>query len=372
MLPKNIKQAIIKEDRNFMGGGSSFEMPIYNSSRHYKDLCNSDYYRALVVLRHFIKVVSDYYFGTKENAKNIDLFMLTSSVSSPIGPGSDSEPIIINLGELKTYLVDSSQFGFEPLLLNNFDKVYCYLPSMRGENCDERHLNQFYHCEMEMKGELEQLFPIVEGYIKILAEAILLMDNIVNKISSDSAKTKQFLRIIIDTKNLPRITFDEAINILIKNNKKELVNFTNQGNDISNDGELELMRILQLDTPVWLTNFDRDRVPFYQKIDPLNQNKTLNADLLFPQIIMDSFGGEIIGAGQRQDNPEEIYESLKRQNHISSQPYEWYIDLRRQPGYTTTSGFGMGIERFIAWALGKDNVRDVILYPRIKNVKTYP
>ena len=346
-------------------------MPVYSSNSHYRDLCNSKYFQALIVLRHYIKVASDYYFGIKLGAKNIDLFMLTSSVSSPMGPGSDSEPILIKFGKFKTFLADSSQFGFEPLLLNNFDKVYCYLPSMRGEDCDKRHLSQFYHCEMEMKGKLENLLPIIEDYLRTLAETVLLMENIVNKISEDPKKTRQCLKEIIKVNKFPKITFDEAVAALVKNKRNGLVNFTRHGNDISSGGEIELMNILKFKSPLWITNFDRDRAPFYQKPDPQNSDKTINADLLFPPIIKGSFGGEIVGAGQRQDSTKEICESLKRQN-ISSKPYEWYIDLRRQPNYKVTSGFGLGIERFIVWALCKDNIRDVTIYPRIKNIKTYP
>jgi asparaginyl-tRNA synthetase len=93
--------------------------------------------------------------------------------------------------------------------------------------------------------------------------------------------------------------------------------------------------------------------------------------LIFPPIIKESFGGEIVGCGQRQDNPKEIYESLYRQN-ISPEPYEWYINLRKLPKYQVTSGFGLGIERFITWSLCRDDIKNSILYPRLKNVKTYP
>jgi asparaginyl-tRNA synthetase len=123
--------------------------------------------------------------------------------------------------------------------------------------------------------------------------------------------------------------------------------------------------------PVWITGFDRDTVAFYQKPNPENLEKTVNADLIFPPLSLNGFGGEIVGCGQRQDTPEEMYESLKRQG-ISAEPYEWYIDLRRQAGYGTSSGFGLGIERFIAWALAKENIRDVALYPRLKNIISYP
>jgi asparaginyl-tRNA synthetase len=78
-----------------------------------------------------------------------------------------------------------------------------------------------------------------------------------------------------------------------------------------------------------------------------------------------------VGSGQRQDNVSEMYKSLKRQK-ISPKPYKWYIDLRKIPGYKTTSGFGMGIERFIAWFLAKDDIKNVILYPRIRDIRTYP
>ena len=371
MIDERIVKIIIKEDKKFKKN-NRYRTPKYSPGDHYKHLCDNNYYHALIVFRHFIKVVSDFYFSEKQEAKNIDLFMFTSSISSPMGPGSDSEPVSAMLGKLKTFLTDSSQFGFEPLLLNGFNKVYCYLPSIRGEDCDSRHLNQFFHCEMEMRGKINDLFPVIEGYVKALAEAVLLMDNIIERISENSDKTRQHLKEILQAKILPKITFDEAVGLLAKKGKKSLVNFTDHGNDISCEGEIELTKILKVKTPVWITDFDRDRVPFYQKPNPNNHEKTINADLLFPPIIKGAFGGEIIGAGQRQDSVNEIYESLKRQKNLSAEPYEWYIDLRSHPNYKTTSGFGFGVERFIAWALGKENIRDVILYPRIKNIKTFP
>lgn len=373
MLDNSIRKKLLEDDLKISADRKAFfSAPVYNPSNYYKDIALNNYFQVLLLLRHYIKFTSDYYFGINLGAKNIDLFMTTPSISSPMGPGSDSEPIKIKFGKYETFLVDSSQFGFEPLLLNNFDKVYCYLPSMRGENPDNRHLNQFFHCELEIIGNLKDLIPIIEKYIKSLCETILLMNNVIDKISNDNKKTKKILKKIIELNSFPEITFDEAINILIKNGKKKYINFTNHGKDINSEGEIELMNILKLDTPVWIKYFDRDRVPFYQKPNPKNKDKTINADLLFPPLTKESFGGEIVGSGQRQDNSEEMYESLKRQNNISSKSYEWYIDLRRLPNYQITSGFGLGIERFIAWALAKDNIRDVIPYPRLKNVKTLP
>ena len=110
---------------------------------------------------------------------------------------------------------------------------------------------------------------------------------------------------------------------------------------------------------------------FYQKPIASNPESVITSDLIFPPLTPQGLSGEIVGAGQRQNIPEEMYESLKRQG-VNSEAYEWYIDLRRQNSYRITSGFGMGIERFIAWMLGYKNIRDVIPYPRLKNIKTIP
>ena len=108
---------------------------------------------------------------------------MTPSVLSPMGPGSDSEPIPIKFGKYNSNPVDSLKFGLEPLLLNGIDRVYCYMPSMRGENPDQRHLNQVFHCEAEVKANIDDLMPIIEKYTKSLSETLLTMPNILTRIS---------------------------------------------------------------------------------------------------------------------------------------------------------------------------------------------
>lgn len=346
--------------------------PKYNNKTYYKDLAKHEYFDALVTVRHYVKMASDVYFGEVIGAKNTDLFMMTPSVSSPMGPGSDSEVVPIKFGKLNTFLVDSSQFGFEPLLFQNLDKVYCYLPSMRGEKPDARHLNQFYHCEAEIVGGLDDLTPIIDGYIRALADAFLAMEPLVSRMSVDYRKTKQALGKISKSKSFEKMSFDTAFNKLQANEKtKKFTKKTKFGRAINYSGETSLVLKETQDTPLWMWGFDRDTVAFYQKPDPENNDRVINADLLFPPLTKDGFGGEIVGAGQRQDNPKEMLESLKRQG-IRSEPYRWYIDLRKQPGYRTTSGFGLGIERFITWSLGYSSIQDVALYPRLKNIKTTP
>lgn len=345
----------------------------FKPSTYYKDITNSLYMDALIILRHQIKEVSDRYFSDEVGAKNVDLFMITSSISSPMGPGSDSEAVEIQFGKLKTYLVDSSQFGFEPLLFNSLEKLYCYLPSMRGEDPDSRHLNQFYHCEMEMRGTLKELMPIVEGYIKALVMVLLDNDFLLDKLSLRPVLTRTALENVIAIPSFPQITFDQAVEMLEGElDAKDLVRHTKYGRDITSKGEIRIFKLFDCSTPLWITGYDRDRVPFYQKPDPKNSDRVINGDVIFPPITSSSFGGEIVGAGQRQDSAEEMYESMRRQKNLSSDPYEWYIDLRRDPRYRITSGFGLGVERFLAWSLCRETIRDVAVYPRLKNIKTLP
>lgn len=368
ILKELLKLATNEANKFIVSNGENYlRPPSYNPEKYIDNLVNDKYFAALAILRHYIKLASDAYWSGI-GAKNIDLFMLTSSTSSPVGPGSDSEAITIQFGKYKTNLTDSSQFGFEPLMFH-IDKVYCYLPSMRGENPDARHLNQFFHCEGEIVGTLEDLLPIVEGYIRALSNTLIALTPIVKLMSIDFEKTNTALRSIISSNSFQRKTFDDVYPWLQKDQSFFVKN--DFGRNITNSGELALVEHSGEGLPLWLCSYDRDIVPFYQKPNPANPNTVINADLLFNPIVKGGFGGEIIGSGQRQNIPEEITESLSRQR-VESEPYEWYINLRKYPNYKITSGFGLGIERFITWALGYSDIKDVIHYPRLKNIKTFP
>lgn len=372
MIPKHLVDLIKQIDFQVKSSNyNTFEMPEYDHRTHYVELTKSGYFYALIALREVLKLTADYFFIEKRGARTIDLYMLTPSISSPMGLGSDSEAVPLKFGNLDSFLVDSSQFGFEPILLNNIDEIYCYLPSIRGEDPDKRHLNQFFNCEAEIRGGMNKLVPMIEDFVKTLAEAFLFMPETLKRISLDYETTKTSLGKIAKLESFPTISFDDAVDALVKNGYKELVKFNDTGRDLSAVGELKLNEILNFDLPFWVTDYDRDRVPFYQKPNPENPEKVFNADMIFPPLSNNSFGGEIVGCGQRQDDYNEMLESLKRQG-VNSKPYEWYINLRKLPQYKTSSGFGLGVERFITWALCRDDIKNVIPYPRIKNVETYP
>ncbi|MEK9196283.1 MAG: amino acid--tRNA ligase-related protein, partial [Patescibacteria group bacterium] len=195
----------------------------------------------------------DEYFQSLK-APRVDLYMVTSSVSSPMGKGSDSEPWPIKMGEADTHLVDSAQFGMEPLVQKNFDLVYCYLPSFRGEVPDKHHLSQFYHCEAELKGSISKCMQIVKD---LLVELFSLFND------------KEFAK-LIDAERLPKlkdissqsiksIDFNKAVKIL--NNDINYVESSPHGRKITREGEIELSRLLYNHKSIfWLTGFDRDIV----------------------------------------------------------------------------------------------------------------
>jgi asparaginyl-tRNA synthetase len=233
----------------------------YGSQNHIKNLIGDDFYKNLVVFRDVVASSCDEYFY-KLGAPKVDLFLIGKNVSSPIGKGSDSEPIPFMLGEQHVFLVDSSQFGMEPLVMKNFDIVYCYSPSFRGENSDDRHLNQFYHCEAEISGGLDECMKIAEGLIKAVIK---------NVIKNHKAK-----RFIFEKNNFevaenilandfPRLTFNEVEKLLAEHDRQNLIVKNEFGRTITKEGEIKLAKLLGNKSPVWITHYDRNIVAFYQK-----------------------------------------------------------------------------------------------------------
>ncbi len=336
---------------------------MFDSKKHINNLINNKYYKNLLLLRNDLEIGCDKYFQTLK-APKVDLYLISKSVSSPIALGSDSKPINFRLDNDNYFLADSSQFGMEPLLFNSNKIVYCYLPSFRGEDPDNRHLNQFYHCETELLGDCSKAMDVAEGLIKALIEVVVENTKKSNKLSQ--IKDSKLLANISKTK-FPKITFDEAVLLLENNNLGSLIERKSFGRILTTKAENAITRLVSDNKlPVWVTDYDRDTVAFYQMPNPKDSNKVFNADLIAPQLIKNSFGGEILGLGQRQNKAESILESMKRQKIKNTGQYDWYIKLRKNPKYRTTSGFGLGIERFLTWSLGLENLADVCLYPVLK------
>lgn len=149
----------------------------------------------------------------------------------------------------------------------------------------------------------------------------------------------------------PRISYSEALDIL-KQNGVEL----EWGDDFGGGDETVLAN--QFDRPVFVTRYPTKSKAFYMKPDPDNPEVVLCADLLAPEGY-----GEIIGGGQRIDDPE-LLRSRIDEHSLPVEAYQWYVDLR-DFGSVPHSGFGLGIERLIAWICGLDHVRETSPFPRM-------
>ncbi|HFX3783862.1 TPA: asparagine synthetase A [Enterococcus faecium] len=312
---------------------------IYNRGN---DVLKSDWYKKMFRCYSDI-TLETFKFFSKENFYAANLPITTGSISSPMGLGSDSLPVKINLQGQDTYLADSMQFLLEYALRFSNNGVFYVMPSFRGEDADERHLSQFYHAESEIVGELSDVMQLCEKFIKQLAKAVISKKNY---ISSVTAKHLEKVKNIILKEKFPEITYLEAVDLLKKHNVNGFEYIDNLC-VINSIGEKWLIEYFH--GVVWLTHFPHLSVPFYQAYDKNNPELSLSADLLIGI-------GETLGCGERV-GAEEIYKSLE-EHEISAADYKWYIDMK-QNFPMTTSGFGLGIERFIAWLFDVTDIRTI-------------
>lgn len=294
------------------------------------------------------------------NKKKFDVATLpitTGTISSPMGLGSDSLPVKVNLFDNEIYLADSMQFLLEFSLRFDTKGVFYIMPTFRGEDSDKRHLSQFHHSESEIKGSLNDVILLCEEYIKFLTLNISEKEYYKQHVSDEKMKE---VKNIIDAKHFPRIKFKEAINLLKKNNMEDSIDKKDGVLDIKPSGEKWLMHYYE--GPVWLTHFEHLSVPFYQAYDPDDSRYALNADLLIGI-------GETIGCGERLDS-KDVVKSLD--NHsVAREEYEWYIKMKEKFPLKT-SGFGMGIERYIAWLFDEEDIRKIPYVYRDKRDIFYP
>lgn len=240
-----------------------------------------------------------------------------------------------------------------------FGKIYTFGPSFRAECSNTpRHVAEFWHVEPEIAfAELPDVIEVVESSIKYVVKAVL--ERCPNELAFFD---KNFENGLIDklnrlvSENFGVVTYTEAIEIL----KKADVKFefpVEWGGDLATEHEKYLAEVA-FGKPVFVTDYPKEIKSFYMKQNP--DGKTVAAtDLLAPGV------GEIIGGSEREADLGKLLQAMQDRG-MSTAEYENYIDLRRF-GSTPHGGFGLGLERLVMYVTGIENIRDVILYPRVVN-----
>lgn len=184
----------------------------------------------------------------------------TSSASSPMGLGSDSIPVEVELAGVRTMLADSMQFGLEYMCRLHPGGAWYLMPSFRGEPSDATHLGQFFHSEVEMPTDLAATMEAAESYVRILTRAIL--DELAQPLSEVGGGTTH-LEAFVDAP-FERITFDDAVAIL-RDVPGGVYADPGGWRTVTREGEQTLLG--HVGRPVWVTNWDHLAVPFYQAFD---------------------------------------------------------------------------------------------------------
>jgi asparaginyl-tRNA synthetase len=247
----------------------------------------------------------------------------------------------------KAYLTQSGQLYSEATAAA-FGKVYCFGPTFRAEKSKtRRHLMEFWMVEPEVAfAELPDMMELAEEFLSFIVARVL--ENRRNELAILERDTGKLERI---TPPFPRITYEEAVSLL--QSKGNPMQF---GDDFGGDEETLLSQ--QFDRPVIIHRYPSAIKAFYMANDPVRPDLALCMDVLAPEGY-----GEIIGGGQRIHEQEKLLGRI-REHKLPEEAFRWYVDLRRY-GSVPHAGFGMGIERAVAWICGLEHVRETIPFPRM-------
>ncbi len=245
------------------------------------------------------------------------------------------------------YLTQSGQLYMEAAAMA-LGRVYSFGPTFRAEKSKtRRHLIEFWMIEPEMAFvELQESLEIQEQFVTYIVNMVVkecrgeleTLERDINKLEAICGP-------------FPRITYDQAVELLHGDGYE----FT-WGEDFGAPHETAIAQ--HFDKPIFITHYPTGIKAFYMKPDPTRPEVVLCADMIAP----DGYG-EIIGGSQRIDDPI-LMEERFHEHELSKEAYQWYLDLRKY-GTVPHSGFGLGLERTVAWICGLDHVRETIAFPRL-------
>jgi asparaginyl-tRNA synthetase len=247
----------------------------------------------------------------------------------------------------KAYLTQSGQL-YNEATAAAFGKVYCFGPTFRAEKSKtRRHLMEFWMVEPEVAfATLEDTIQLAEGLICFILERALSRRK--GELQTLERDTTALERI---KPPFPRLSYDEAVKILQSAGSE-----IKWGSDFGGGDETILSE--RFDSPVMVHRYPAQVKAFYMQPDPGRPEVSLSVDVLAPEGY-----GEIIGGGQRVHDYDLLLRRLN-EHTLPVEPFKWYLDLRKY-GTAPHAGFGMGIERVVAWICRLDHLRETIAFPRM-------
>lgn len=254
--------------------------------------------------------------------------------------------------EEKAYLTQSGQLYMEAAAAA-FGKAYCFGPTFRAEKSKtRRHLTEFWMVEPEVAFmDLYEDMDLAEDFVCYIVEQVLK-----NRRAELEVLERDISKLEAIKKPFPRITYDEAIELIRTHGPEEEHKNFPWGEDFGGDEETIISS--QFDKPVFIHHYPTEIKAFYMKPDPANPKYALNVDMIAPEGY-----GEVIGGGQREDDLEVLVSKIQAHN-LPLEAFSWYLDVRKY-GSFPHAGFGLGIERTVSWICGLHHVRETIPFPRL-------
>ena len=272
----------------------------------------------------------------------VDTPILTGAIGEEAGNLFATE--YFDLG--KAYLAQTGQLYVEAAAAAH-GKVYCFGPTFRAEKSKtRRHLTEFWMVEPEVAfNDSDANMRLQEEFVSyIVGRALDRRKEEVKELERDTVPLERVLA------PFPRISYTDAVSKL-----NALGSDISWGSDLGGDDETLLAK--EFDRPLLVYNYPRQVKAFYMKENPEDPRTVLNNDCLAPEGY-----GEIIGGSQREDNYDKLLARIKEQG-LDPKVYRWYLDLRKY-GTFVHSGFGLGVERTVAWICGIPHIREAIAFPR--------
>jgi asparaginyl-tRNA synthetase len=297
--------------------------------------------RAIFVVRNEIEqAIHDFFY--ERGFLRVDTPILTAAIGERSGLFSTEY-----FDEGNAYLAQTGQLYGEAAAAA-FGKIYTFGPTFRAEKSKtRRHLTEFWMIEPEvawndsndnMRLQEDFVAYLVERSLERCGEALKILERDTTKLQNVKAP-------------FHRLDYTDAIDVLKKKGSE-----TKWGEDLG--AEDEALIVADYDRPVFVLNYPKEAKAFYMKENPADPRTVLCDDCLAPEGY-----GEIIGGSQREDDYDKLVHRIKEEG-LPMDAYDWYLDLRKY-GTFTHAGFGLGLERTVAWICGLPHIREASAFPRM-------